>query len=183
VDSESRQPSASDRTTVDFLRLLSQHERRMKAYILALVPNWADADDLYQETTVRLWEQFPGYDPKQEFGAWACTIAYYMVLAHRKKSNREKGRFSQAFAEAVAEEVAATSQEADLRYHALQRCLRKLSERNRDLIRHCYSGTNTLKAVAEQMGRNVNALYKALSRIRHALHECIEKKLQEEGAV
>jgi RNA polymerase sigma-70 factor (ECF subfamily) len=58
-----------------------------------------------------------------------------------------------------------------------------LSERNRDLIRHCYSGTNTLKAVAEQMGRNVNALYEALSRIRHVLHECIEKKLQEEGAV
>ena len=124
----------------------------MKAYILALVPNWADADDLYQETTVRLWEQFADYDPEQEFGAWACTIAHYMVLAHRKKSSREKGRFSQAFVDAVAEEVAATSHEADLRYHALQHCLRKLSERNRDLIRRCYSGTNTLKAVAEQMG-------------------------------
>jgi len=183
VESEGRQPSANDRTTVDFLRLLSQHERRMKAYILALVPNWADADDLYQETTVRLWEQFADYDPEKEFGAWACTIAYYMVLAHRKKSSREKGRFSQAFVGAVAEEVAATSHEADLRYHALQHCLRKLNKRNRDLIRRCYSGTNTLKAVAEQMGRNVAALYKALSRIRHSLHECIEKKLQEEGAV
>jgi len=183
VDSEGRQLSARDRTTVDFLRLLSQHERRMKAYILALVPNWADADDLYQETTVRLWEQFADYDTKQEFGVWACTIAYYMVLAHRKKSSREKGRFSQAFVEAVAEEVAATSQEADLRYHALQHCLRKLSERNRDLIRRCYSGTTTLKAVAEQMGRKVDAFYRALSRIRHALHECIEKQLQEEGAV
>ena len=73
------------------------------ARIRALVnPTAADADDLYQETTVRLWEQFPDYDPEQEFGAWACTIAYYMVLAHRKKSSREKGRFSQAFVNAVA---------------------------------------------------------------------------------
>ena len=183
MDSEGRQSSANDRTTVDFLRLLSQHERRMKAYILALVPNWADADDLYQETTVRLWEQFADYDREREFGAWACTIAHYMVLAHRKKSSREKGRFSQAFVDAVAEEVAATSHEADLRYHALQQCLRKLNRRNRDLIRRCYSGTNTLKAVAKQMGHSVDALYKALSRIRHALHECIEKKLQKEGAV
>jgi len=183
VDSEDHQPSASDRSTVEFLRLLSQHERRMKAYILALVPNWADADDLYQETTVRLWEQFADYDPEQEFGAWACTIAYYMVLAYRKKLSREKRRFSQTFVDAVTEEVAATSHEADLRYHALQYCLRKLNKRNRDFIRRCYSGTNTLKAVAEQMGRSVDALYKALSRIRHALHECIEKNLQEEGAV
>ena len=183
MEPEGRQSSASERTTVDFLRLLSQHERRVKAYILALVPNWADADDLYQETTVRLWEQFADYDPEQGFGAWACTIAYYMVLAHRKKASREKGRFSQAFVDAVAEEVAATSHEADLRYHALQHCLRKLNQRNRDLVRRCYSGTNTLKAVAQQMGRSVTALYKALSRIRHSLHECIEKTLQQEGAV
>ncbi len=182
MDSEGRQLSANDRKTVDFLRLLSQHERRMKAYILALVPNWADADDLYQETTVRLWEQFADYDPEKEFGAWACTIAYYMVLAHRKKSSREKGRFSQAFVDAVAEEVAASSHEADLRYHALQHCLQKLNERNRDLVRRCYSGTDTLKVVAKQMGRSVAALYKALSRIRHSLHECVEKNLQEEGA-
>jgi RNA polymerase sigma-70 factor, ECF subfamily len=183
VDSEGRQSSASDRTTVDFLRLLSQHERRMKAYILALVPNWADADDLYQETTVRLWEQYADYDPKQEFGAWACTIAYYMVLAHRKKSSREKARLGQTFVDAVTEEVTATNHEADLRYHALQQCLRKLTKQNRDLIRRCYSGTNSLKAIAEQMGRSVDALYKALSRVRRALHECIEKNLQEEGAV
>lgn len=81
MDSEDHQRSASDRSTVEFLRLLSQHERRVKSFILALVPNWADADDLYQETTVRLWEQFADYDPDQEFGAWACTIAYYIRVS------------------------------------------------------------------------------------------------------
>jgi RNA polymerase sigma-70 factor (ECF subfamily) len=105
-----------------------------------------------------------------------------MVLAYRKKLSRDKRHFSQTFVDAVTDEVAATSHEADLRYYALQYCLRKLNKRNRDLIRRCYSGTNTLKAVAEQMGRSVDALYKALSRIRHALHECIEKNLHEEGA-
>jgi len=183
VDSAGRQFSANDRKTVDFLRLLSQHERRVKAYILALVPNWADADDLYQETNVRLWEQFADYDPEKDFGAWACTIAHYMVLAYRKKSSREKERFSQAFVNTVAEEVAATSNDIDRRYHTLQYCLQKLNERNRNLVRLCYSGTDSLKAVAEQTGRSVAALYKALSRIRHSLHECIEKNLHEEGAV
>lgn len=181
MDSAGRQPSAKDRKTVDFLRLLSRHERRVKAYILALVPNWADADDLYQETNVRLWEQFADYDPQKDFGAWACTIAYYMVLAYRKKASREKTRFSQTFVRVVAEDVAATSHEVDLRYHALQHCLQKLTERHRNLLRRCYSGADTLKVIAEQTGRSVAALYKALSRIRHSLHECVEKNLPEEG--
>lgn len=182
MDSENGQPAARERKTVEFLRRLSQYERRIKAYILALVPNWADADDLYQETTVRLWEQFADYDSEQDFGAWACTVAHYLVLAHRKKLTREKGRFSQAFVDAVAKEVAATSKEADLRYRALQFCLQRLNKRHRDLVRRCYSGTNTLKAVAQQTGRTAAALYKALSRIRYSLHECIEKNLQEERA-
>ena len=74
MDPNGRQPAAKKPKTVEFLRLLLQHERRIRAYILALVPNWADADDLYQETTVRLWEQFADYNPEKEFGAWACTV-------------------------------------------------------------------------------------------------------------
>jgi len=42
--------------------LLAKNERRLSQYVLALVPNWADADDLIQQTKVRLWEQFGQYD-------------------------------------------------------------------------------------------------------------------------
>lgn len=180
MDFEDRDTNSNDQKTIEFLRLLSRHENRVKSYLLALVPNWSDADDLFQETSVRLWEQFADYDSTKDFGAWACTIAYYMVIAYRKKSGREKQRLSQAFVDAVSEQAIATSEETELRHYALQGCLQKLSERNRQLVRRCYSCTDTLKEIAEQMNRSIASLYKALSRIRHALHDCVEKKIQEE---
>jgi len=180
VDNIDRDTNSNDQKTIEFIRLLSQNENRVKSHLLALVPNWSDADDLYQETCVRLWEQYADYDPTKDFGAWACTIAYYMVIAYRKKSGRDKQRLSQAFINTVAGKAMETSEETEFRNHALQGCLEKLTVRNRELIRHCYSCTNTLKEIAEQMGRSIASLYKALSRVRHSLHDCVEKKIQEE---
>ena len=57
----------NDERTREYLRLLGQHERRLLGFILSLVPNWADADDIAQEVKIRLWEQFDKYDPAKDF--------------------------------------------------------------------------------------------------------------------
>lgn len=64
----SHSPDGDDRTR-EFLRLLGQHERRLRGFILSLVPHWADAEDIAQEVRIRLWEQFDNYDPAKDFGA------------------------------------------------------------------------------------------------------------------
>ena len=70
-----------------FVQLLSKCERRLNDYVLSLVPNWADAEEVLQETKLRLWQQYHEYDPTKDFGAWACTIAYYQVLTMRKRGH------------------------------------------------------------------------------------------------
>ena len=52
-----------------YIQLLAKHERRLRGYILALVPNYADAEDVAQDVRIRLWEQFDRYDPAKDFGA------------------------------------------------------------------------------------------------------------------
>lgn len=44
----------SESTREEFVRLLTQHQRRVYAYILGIVPNWNDADEILQETNIRL---------------------------------------------------------------------------------------------------------------------------------
>src|SRR5262249_38382853 len=46
-----------------FLRLFLQHERRLYAYILTLLPNRADADDVLQEVSLVMWEEFQAKPP------------------------------------------------------------------------------------------------------------------------
>ena len=79
----------ADPRTADFMRLVTQHDRQWKAYVLSLVPHWADADDILQDTKLELWERFAEYDPAGDFGAWARKIILYRVMTFRSQSGRD----------------------------------------------------------------------------------------------
>lgn len=167
----------NDRTE-EFLRLLSQHDRTLYGYILALAPNWADADDLAQEVRIRLWKQFDKYQSGTDFGAWARTIAYYLVLAHREKTTRDRLHFGLPFYESVAAEFAAVPDLMISRQEALARCMEKLDETRRTLVERYYSGEQSLREIAQQMGRPYDATRKTVYRTQLILADCIESELQ-----
>jgi RNA polymerase sigma-70 factor (ECF subfamily) len=165
------------RGATQFVRLLTQNERRVYAFILSLVPNWADADEILQETNVRLWNEFTKFDPETDFLAWACTVAKFQVLTHRKRQSREKIRFTDEFLDVVADEMSRDIDHAAARQQALQGCIDGLSENNREMLKAYYRHGAVGAEVAATFGRSVDALYKALSRIRRVLHGCVESKL------
>src|SRR5665648_601860 len=101
MSADSSKFSDHEARTQEFVRLLGVHEQELSGYVISLVPNWADADEVIQETKLRLWTQFDQYDPTKDFGGWARAIAYFMVLAHRKRSQRASARFSQQFVDVV----------------------------------------------------------------------------------
>jgi RNA polymerase sigma-70 factor (ECF subfamily) len=170
------------RQTAEFVRLLKQHDHRISAFIFSLVPNWTDAQDLIQETSVRIWEQFHEYRPGADFGAWACTIARYMVLAYRKKMQRSRLQFRPEVLEMVAGEMESAAAAQHSRLQALGVCLTKLDEASRDLLRRCYAKGAKIKEVAQRTGRSVNGVYTFLSRVRKALHDCVQGQLKEGAA-
>src|SRR3954451_24322967 len=82
-----------------FLRLFLQNQRRLYAYILTLLPNRADADDVLQEVSLVMWDKFDGEQPPDAFVAWGCRIAYFKVLDLCKKRQRGRVLFSQPMLE------------------------------------------------------------------------------------
>ncbi len=170
--------NGSDATSADrseeFVRLLKKHERRLNGYVLSLVHNWSDADDIVQDVAVRLWQQFDDFRPGADFGVWACKIAYYQVLTHRKRAGRERLRFSEEFAQAVADEIAVVSAQGGEDQETLRQCLEKLAPPERELLRDYYSGT-PIAQLAEQLGRSAAALYKTLANLRKSLRACVER--------
>ena len=65
---------------------------RLYAYVLTLLPNRADADDVLQETSLVMWDKFDPADPPADFLAWARRVAYHKVLDFYKKSRRADAR-------------------------------------------------------------------------------------------
>lgn len=60
------------------------------------------------------------------------------------------------------------------RLAALQRCLGKLSNADRDLVRRRYAAREKVKEIAQRMAINPNAMSKKLERIRALLRNCID---------
>jgi len=160
-----------------FVRLLTLHERRVYAFILSLIPNWADADEVLQETNVRLWNEFDKFVPGTDFGAWACAVARYQVMTFRKKRGREKVQFTDDFLDVVAREPQADDASA-ARHQALAGCVDELNPNHREILRAFYEPGAAGAEVAARFNRSLDALYKALSRIRRLLHDCVTRKMK-----
>jgi RNA polymerase sigma-70 factor, ECF subfamily len=163
-----------DTVAAEFVRLLAAHERRLGSFVATLVPNWNDAEDIVQQTKVRLWEQFGAYDRQRDFGTWACVIARYEVLAFRTRTVRSRVHFSQEFVDRVSGEMAKRAPESDSRLAFLEDCLKKLTQWQRDLLWRCCVAGDSTQRVATELGRKVEATRKAVLRIRRRLYRCIE---------
>lgn len=171
----------NDRTK-RFLALLGAHDQRLYGYILSLVPNYADAEELAQQVRLRLWEQFDNYDVNKDFGAWARTIAHYLVLAHVKGVATKRHRFSEQTMDAIAEQVSVAVERDNDRKWAMQECLGKMDQSKRQLLVRYYSTGETLKEIAAQIGRSFDAVRHSVLRTRLALANCIQRVLRREGA-
>src|SRR5262249_60170832 len=93
----------------EFVRLLGQNQRRLFLYVMNLVPNWTDAEEIIQETNLVLWREFGRFQLGTNFTAWACKVALHQVLAWRKRQRRDRLEVSPAFLEAGAAEAAAAA--------------------------------------------------------------------------
>jgi RNA polymerase sigma-70 factor (ECF subfamily) len=184
MDTPVQKAAASDSPErVDaFVRLLGQNQRRIFLYVMALVPSWNDAEEIVQETNLVLWREFGQFELGTNFAAWSCKVAFHQVLAWRKRKQRDRLQFSPAFLEAVAEEAAATGDALEERARLMAGCIDKLPEAHRHMLRLRYSDGMTIDAVAARVERTVEAVYRALSRIRQAIHQCVSQTLAKEGA-
>jgi RNA polymerase sigma-70 factor, ECF subfamily len=163
-----------DHRREEFVRLYEQHRNSLYGYILSLVPNVAAADEVSQNTSLVLWEEFDRFNLASDFRAWARTIAYYQVLTYRKARGRERVQFNSELLDVLADRAAVRSDELEARHGYLSDCLGRLPEFKRQVIQlYCCVGM-TVKTVAEKLGRNVAAVEKTLARTRRALYDCVE---------
>jgi RNA polymerase sigma-70 factor (ECF subfamily) len=173
---------APDRSKL-FLRLFLQNQRRLYGYILTLLPNRADADDVLQDASLTMWDKFDAACPPDDFLAWGRRIAFNKVLDFNKKSQRAQSRLSALFLEKISATAAtdSASPQFDARREALTDCLKKLAERDRDLLTRRFADGATTQSTSEQVGRSVEAVYKSLAKLRHSLFDCVQKTLAREG--
>jgi RNA polymerase sigma-70 factor (ECF subfamily) len=165
----------------EFIHLFTRHQRQLYLLILAQLGKLQDAEEALQETNVVILSKHHQFVPGTNFFAWAAQIAHYEVLKSRQRKQRDRLRFSDEFVDAVANEMESQADSLELRREALQDCLGKLREKDRELIRNRYQPGASGRDEAQNLGRPANSLYQSIGRIRRTLFECIRRRMAAES--
>lgn len=181
---------ASDSADVDaaessraemFLALHVQNHNRLSAFVHTLVPSWQDAEEVLQDTLVVLWRKFDEFDPGTSFFSWAARVAQYEVLNYRRKNRHRELILTDDVLEALASTALEHMDDLDLRRAELENCIKKLDERDRELLRLRYSAGGNIQSAAEALNRTTGHVQRMLRKIRAGLLRCVHLRFSEMG--
>src|SRR5438034_9183142 len=85
---------ADSERKAEFADYLRQHQSQLFGYLHSLVRDLNDADDLFQQTTVILWNKFADFDRERSFIAWACGVARLEVANFLRSRSRQRLYFT-----------------------------------------------------------------------------------------
>lgn len=176
---ESGQNNPSNKPTKEsvFFELFMNCQKSIYAYILSSVHNYADANDLFQETATVLWQKFDEFEQDSNFLAWGISIARNMVRNYFKKHKCSRLQFDDNLAQNIENKTIAKLKDYDPRIESLRECFKKLSGSNRQLMKLRYEEGLTIKLIATRLGKPLQGMYKYMARLHNALQECVEKTM------
>lgn len=165
--------------TEQLARLWTESQPIVASYIVSLVPNFHQAEDVLQQVAVILVREFDKYDLNRPFLPWAMGIAKNVALKSRRQAALDsvpllEGELLDRVQTAFEEHADAW---APFR-RALQDCLRHQGARMRDALRLRYAHDMKPHDVAQQMGITSGAVRVLLHRAREALRKCIKRKTE-----
>lgn len=162
-------------------------DRRLRGFVAALVSYDREGiDEVVQATCLVAWQKLESFHyqaelPDDEFARWICTIARFEVLSYVRSARKRPGPFGEGLIERIAEVHLEESDYFEARRHALEVCVERLSERQRETLRLRYGLGLSCKEAADRLGKRPAAIVAAMARIRTALERCISIAIQREG--
>jgi len=165
--------------------LITRHKDRVYTYIFFVVKNEHLAEDIFQETFIKVIKSLRRrkYNEKGVFVSWVIRIAHNLIIDHFRKSkkmqmysNDENENIdifnSQRFAEATIEDDMVQDQIAQ----DVRNLVHELPDEQKEVVLLRHFGGLSFKDISEQTGVSINT---ALGRMRYALinlRKLIEEK-------
>ncbi|WP_113959120.1 sigma-70 family RNA polymerase sigma factor [Roseimicrobium gellanilyticum] len=163
----------------EFVLLLNGAHALLLRYVMSLVGNRHDAEDVLQRASVSMWRRFGMFEPGTDFIAWATTVAFYEVRNFQRVTGRSRLAFDDELMQTLAAERAVQVRQWSVRAEALEVCVEKLDPASRDLVEAIYTQGQAADAVARQQGRAAQTIYNKLNFIRRVLAECVQRRMAE----
>jgi RNA polymerase sigma-70 factor (ECF subfamily) len=169
-----------DKRTLEFLKLFVRHQQEIYAYILTLVPNVHDADDLFQDGMIVMWQKFDQFQTGTNFAAWGVQIMRFQILDYRRNLARNKQvLLEDSLFNVLIDHMPTIQDEAAARIEALHKCLALLDDRAKRLIKMRYERNISVEKIALYLKLSRRHVYHVLGQINNVLLRCMRRTLAE----
>ena len=160
---------------LDAASLVRTHQAAVWRYLRYLGANEALADDLTQETFLKMLEHPPELRGQVETSAWLRTVARnnYLMALRRNSKTVSVEEFEQLD---VVWQQHEGDDEGEGYKAALRECLKTLGDRARKAVELQYASEQSRADIAGALGLDPEGAKTLLRRAREQLRKCIEKK-------
>ena len=156
-----------------FAQLAARHSSRIWQLVVLNSRQIRDAEEIFQDIWVAVWENISGLREVSSFGAWLRKIAYTTCRRYYTTNSHTRGEILQSaeqLAETIDRDVLARFRETELRA-AVVEAVQDLPEKVRTVAVLYYLEMWTIKEIAAELGLAVGTVKTRLSQIRALLRE------------
>ena len=169
--------------------MISRYQHRLYRYLLRLVREPAAADDLFQQTWLRVMEKIGRYDARRNFESWLFSVAHNLAI------DSWRGKRGESLLIRIAERCAANrlasgcaSGDPDAlerlldfeRGAMLAACMHELPAIHREVLTLRFEEDMKLEEIAEVAGIPLSTVKSRLRRALEGLRAAMEARLRED---
>ena len=166
----------------DLARVLIRERATITAYAQSIVLDWDLAEDVYQNAAIVALRKMDQVTEAEGILWWILAITRFEAL----KALEQRKDLPSPFSEETLDLLDSSwkqymnTSKANLVGQSLEYCIKKLTERNQEILRMRYSEGMSGVDVAEALGKSPNTYYVAMSRIHRQLRACIRREVARE---
>ncbi|MBQ9859051.1 MAG: RNA polymerase sigma factor [Clostridia bacterium] len=158
--------------------IIRQYQHGLTLYLNTYVGNLHVAEELAEDTFVKLATKKPAFRGKSAFGTWLFAIGRRVALDHLRRHRRKAPLSTEDYGDllpATADDPADTVQKQE-EAARLRRALYRLPPAYRQALWLIYYEQYSHERVAAVMGRSVHAVDTLVYRARQALKTILEQE-------
>ena len=153
------------------------------AYARSLLGNYSAADDVLQEAMLVVVNKYDQFQDGTSMLAWCRSIVRIEVLRAKQRYQRERTLADRLLDDAIDAafdefQTVRRHDEAESWREALRRYLKRVPERGQGVLKARFADELSYQQIGERLGMNIEAVRKALFRLKKQVRSCVETSLR-----
>jgi len=161
-----------------FERLLELHSSHLRAFVAMKLPIAHLIDEIAHETFVFSHRHIMDFKAGTDFGKWLRAIAFNLIRKETLRHQRFAKNQDKFLEHHLVQQAGRGDRSPELPLISfLEECLNRLPEQQRKLLEHKYTLAESSREIADAFGQSDTWVRTTLCRVRTALRQCIENKI------